>query len=73
LSVNGNRIDTVAAMECLEMRSTLSLLLLACLLAGCATNREQREKSYLDYLYEDGYGYGNDENAAAARERIRSR
>ncbi len=55
------------------MRTTLSLLLLACLLTGCASNRERRQKDFLDDLREQGYGYGNDENAAAAKERIRSR
>ena len=51
------------------MRKRLLLLLLTGCLTGCAGRRD----SYLDDLSEQGYGYGNEENAAAAKAKIRSR
>lgn len=57
------------------MRSILASIfcgILAFNMAGCASsdNRSDAE-SHRDSLRKQGYGYGNEKNAAAARERVR--
>lgn len=52
--------------------ASISCGILAFNIAGCASSdhRSDSEK-YLDSLRKQGYGYGNEKNANAARERVR--
>lgn len=57
------------------MRSAVVLIccgVLAFQIAGCAgSDHRSDSQNYLDSLRKQGYGYGNEKNANAARERVR--